>query len=73
MKSKSKMIGITFDEQLQNCINSGAIVQVYLQGDFVNEGQITSFCDDAILIGNEFYFRMYFSFFTTQKYFRVPK
>lgn len=71
MKSRKRVIEIITNEQIQNCVNTNSIVQVWVQDEYDKQGSIEVFNNDIIRIGNEYYVRNQCVFYTNKNYLQV--
>lgn len=71
MKIKNRVIKVITNEQLQNCMNTNCIVQVWIQDEYDKQGTIVTFDDEIVRIESEYYFRKVCTFFAVDKYYQV--
>lgn len=67
---KKRYIEIITDEQIQNCINSSALVEVWVQNEFDKINQIISCNKDVLKIGEEYYFKSQCKIIAMGNYFK---
>lgn len=72
MKNK-RVIEISTDIQIQNCISSSNEVEIWMQGELLGKGNPTSFNSFTVLFQDERYLRSNITLITRGSYFRVLK
>lgn len=68
MKYKKKATPIVTEQQIQNCLSSNCLVEVWVQGEYDKQGVIDKFTDDLVRIDKEYYVRNQCAFYTVSTY-----